>query len=252
MTDPLAPILDLPGVLDSANKARDVLTQAHRHPANRREWAKSATEASVRAARASSALDGGKTELDPSGQFEDPILAGAFRVSQSLDGEGLANMARVWQRAPLQALARLHMLAAADLIEDEQQLGRPRPVEGIGARLDLLAQLVTGGSRAPAPVTAAVVHGEILTLRPFGTADGVVARAASRLVAVTSGLDPHNLGVPEATWLKKLSAYRSAAESFGQGTPDGVGNWVIFCCGALEAGGREAIAIADAAAAQSG
>ncbi len=36
-----------------------------------------------------------------------------------------------------------------------------------------------------------------LGAEPFGTADGIVARAASRLVAVSSGgLDPHNLGVP--------------------------------------------------------
>ncbi|MCW4352719.1 oxidoreductase [Hoyosella sp. YIM 151337] len=252
MSDILAPILDLPGVTEAADKARDVLGQAHRHRANRREWAKAATEAAIRAARASSALDGGKTELSASGQIEDPILAGAVRVAQALDGEGLANLGRVWQRAPLQALAKLHVLAASDLAEDREGLGRPRGGAGVGERLDMLAQLVTGGTRAPAPVVAAVVHGEVLALRPFGTADGIVARAASRLVAVTSGLDPHNLGVPEAAWLKRLSAYRSGAELFAQGTPEGVGNWVIFCCGALEAGGREALAIADAVAAKPG
>lgn len=251
MPDILAPILELPGVTDAAAKAREVLGEAHRHPANRREWAKSATEASIRAARASSALEGGKTELSASGQIEDPTLAGAVRVAQALDGEGLGNMIRVWQRAPLQAIAKLHVLAAADLVDDQDSLGRPRAGGEVGERLDLLAQLTTGGTRAPAPVVAAVVHGEILALRPFGTADGIVARAASRLVAVTSGLDPHNLGVPESVWLKRLTAYKSGIEGFASGAPDGVGNWVIFCCGALEAGGREAIAIADAAAANS-
>ncbi|WP_149360790.1 Fic family protein [Lolliginicoccus suaedae] len=239
----------MPGISDAAERARSALGEAHRHSANRREWAKSATEASVRAARASSALDGGKTELDPSGSIEDPTLSGAMRVAQALDGEALTTISGTWKRAPLQVLARLHMLAAADLVDDHDRLGRPRPDPGVGERLELLAHLVTGGTRAPAPVTAAVVHGELLALRPFGTADGIVARAASRLIAVTSGLDPHNLGVPEASWLQRAGAYRSAAAGFETGTAQGVGNWVILCCGAMEAGGREAVAIADAASA---
>ncbi|MBN4925356.1 oxidoreductase [Hoyosella rhizosphaerae] len=237
------------GIRDAAERARSVLGEAHRHNANRREWAKSATEASVRAARASSALDGGKTELDGTGDVQDPTLAGSLRVSQALDGESLENMVKVWKRAPLQVLAKLHMLAAADLVENTDALGRPRQTPDVGERLELLAHIVTGGTKAPAPVIAAVVHGELLALRPFGTADGVVARAASRLVAVASGLDPHNLGVPESSWLQRASAYRSAAKGFATGTEQGVGNWVILCCGALEAGGREAINIADAAAA---
>ncbi|WP_278314463.1 oxidoreductase [Lolliginicoccus levis] len=237
----------MPGIHDAAERARSALGEAHRHAANRREWAKSATEASVRAARASSALDGGRTELDASGKIEDPTLSGAMRVAQALDGEALTNLSGTWKRAPLQVLARLHMLAAADLVDDRDRLGRPRPEPGVGERLELLAHLVTGGTRAPAPVIAAVVHGDLLALRPFGTADGIVARAASRLIAVTSGLDPHNLGVPEASWLQRASAYRSAATGFAEGTAQGVGNWVILCCGAMEAGGREAVAIADAA-----
>ena len=43
---------------------------------------------------------------------------------------------------------------------------------------------------APALVPAAVVHGELLAAAPFGTADGVVARAAARLVLLGRGLDP--------------------------------------------------------------
>ena len=79
--------------------------------------------------------------------------------------------------------ARLTRRAAdigADLVSDESALGRPRTAPGVGERLGMLADLVTGGSKAPAPVLAAVVHGELLSLAPFGSADGVVARAASR------------------------------------------------------------------------
>jgi hypothetical protein len=151
----------------------------------------------------------------------------------------------VWQRAPLQVLARLHLLAAADLVADPDRLGRPRTEAGIAERLDLLAQTAQTSS-APAPVLAAVVHGELLALRPFGIADGVVARAAARLVTVSSGLDPRSLGVPEVFWLRRRQAYRDAVIGFAGGTPERVGGWVILCCGALEDGAREAQSIADA------
>lgn len=249
MTDPLQPLLDLPGVVDAADRARDALGEVHRHRTNRRDWPKTATEASVRAARASASIDGGSTELPVPGTVGDPVLSGALRVAQALDGEALTIILPTWQRAPLQALARLHLLAAADLVDDAATLGRPRTDPGVGERLDMLAQLVTGGTNAPAPVLAAVVHGELLALRPFGVADGIVARAASRLVATSTGLDPHNLGVPEVSWMRRASAYRDGIAGFASGTAEGVGSWVILCCGALEAGAREAMSIADAAAA---
>ena len=85
----------------------------------------------------------------------------------------------------MQAIARLHALAAADLTEDDR-LGRPRPDADVGRRLELLRDVVTGGTRVPAPVLAAVAHGELLTLAPFGVADGVVARAVSRLISIAS------------------------------------------------------------------
>ncbi|TQF74975.1 oxidoreductase [Rhodococcus spelaei] len=247
MNDPLQPLVDLPGVLEAADRARDALGEVHRHKTNRRGWPTTAAEAAVRAARASAAIDGGSTELPAEGEAGDPILAGALRVGQALDGDALTIMTATWQRAPLQALARLHLLAAAGLVEDEAELGRPRTADGVGERLDLLAQLVTGGTKAPAPVLAAVVHGELLALAPFGSADGVVARAASRLVAASTGLDPHNLGVPEVSWLRRQQAYRDGAVGFAAGTVEGVGSWVILCCGALEAGAREALSIAEAA-----
>ena len=147
----------------------------------------------------------------------DPVLAGALRVSEALEG-GATSLVGVWQRAPLQAIARLHALAAADLADDER-LGRPRGDADVGRRLELLADIVTGGTEVPAPVLAAVAHGELLTLEPFGTADGVVARAVSRLVTIASGLDPHGLGVPEVYWMRQSGDYRAAARGFSSGTP---------------------------------
>ncbi|CAM3075866.1 oxidoreductase [Skermania piniformis] len=242
--DPLGPLVAWPGVRAAADEARDALTQLHRHPANRRGWSTNAMAASVRAARSSAALDDGAIELPADGLIVDPVLAGALRVGQALTAESLAAMVGVWQRAPLQALAKLHLLAAADLAPADR-LGRPGGYAG--PRLDLLAQVVLGSS-APAPVLAAVVHGELLALRPFGSADGVVARAAARLVSVASGLDPHSLGVPEVSWLRRRPDYRAAADGFASGRPDAVAAWVIACCAAFAAGAREGASIADAAA----
>ncbi len=74
-----------------------------------------AAEAALRAARASSVLDGGSLSLSENGE-PDPVLAGALRVSEALEG-GANALTGVWQRAPLQALAKLHALAAADLTD---------------------------------------------------------------------------------------------------------------------------------------
>jgi hypothetical protein len=244
--DPLAPLLELPGVAEASDRARDALGRAHRHRANLRGWPVTAAEASLRAARASSVLDGGPVRLDDladAAGVSDPVFGGALRVAQELEG-GEGPLVGIWQRAPLQALARLHMLAAADHVEDDR-LGRPRADAEVGPRLELLADVVTGRTGAPAPVVAAVAHGELLTLRPFGSADGVVARAVSRLVTIASGLDPHGLGVPEVIWMRQPADYRAAARGFAEGTPDGVGAWLVLCCRAMQAGAQEALSIAD-------
>lgn len=239
--DPLAPLAELPGVAEACAEASEALGRAHRHRANLRGWPANAAEAGLRAARASSVLDGGSLQLSEEGP--DPILAGALRVSEALEG-GATSLVGVWQRAPMQAIARLHALAAADIADDDG-LGRPRPDTDVGRRLELLTAIVTGGTRVPAPVLAAVVHGELLTLAPFGTADGVVARAVSRLVTMSSGLDPHGLGVPEVYWMRQSGDYRAAARGFASGTPDGLTVWVLMSCRALHAGAREALSIAQ-------
>lgn len=247
--DPLAPLMDLPGVAAASDQVRDALGRAHRHRVNLRGWPVTAAEAALRAARASSVLDGGPVQLDENAT-EDPVFAGAVRVAQALEG-GQTGLVGVWQRAPMQALARLHMLAAADLV-DEDRLGRPRGSPEIGARLELLTEIATGGTQAPAPVVAAVAHGELLALAPFGSADGVVARAVSRLVTTVTGLDPHGLGVPEVAWMRRGRDYRTAAEGFAVGTPKGVGAWVQLCCRAFRDGAREALSIAETSANTSG
>ena len=305
--DPLAPLVGLPGVADAVRRAREAVVALHRHPVNRTGWAASAAEAALRAARASAALDGAELER-PDGVVTDPVLAGAVRAA-----EATGRLLGTWRTAPLQALARLHVLAAADL-------GAAYPAAGLGAsdvagahgaaavsgapdaaavsgapdaaavsgaagahgaaavsgahgtsavsgaagagdsagapgrpvrgteRLALLAELVTGGTSVPAPVLVAVVHGELLVLEPFASANGVVARAAARLAAISSGLDPRGLAVPEVGHLRAGTAYREAARGFAAGTPDGLAAWIRHCCDQWVAGAREGRSIADARA----
>jgi hypothetical protein len=251
----------LPGVPAAIEAARTAVTALRGHPALRRHRERIAGAAAVRAARASAALDGAPLALD-GGDAEtvadavgDPRLSGALRVTASL-----VDLMSVWQRAPLQALARLHVLAAADLVEGglagvdpsgadpsgPDLLGRPRPDPATGPRLAALADVVAAAPW-PAPVMVAVVQGELLALRPFGSADGVVARAAGRLAMMSSGLDPDGLVVPEVAYLRFGPRYRSAAREFWAGEASGVTAWLLLVCDALIAGAREGGSIADAA-----
>ena len=246
--DPLAPLVSLPGVADAAEAARTALATVHRHPANRRGWPTTAAESVLRGARASAGVEGASVRLDADGDHDD-VLASALRVAGELTGESLDRAVAVWTRSPLQELAHLHLLAASGPGVDPETLGRPRSESGVAERLQGLAELITGGTRVPAPVLAAVVLGELSGLKPFGSSDGIVARAAFRLVTVSTGLDPHCLGVPEVTFYRDPQAHRTALEGFVSGTEDGVAAWLVHCCDALEAGAREAASIAEAAGA---
>jgi hypothetical protein len=239
MSDPLKPLLALEGVAAAAKSAQDAVFAVHRLPANLRGGAETAAEASVRAARASAGIDGANPELPADGAVTDPLLAGSLRIAESLE-----SLLPTWRRAPLQALARLHVLAASDLVDDLDALGRPRAG---GSRLELLAQLVTGATTVPGPVLTAVVHGELLALQPFGSADGVVARAAARLSMIATGLDPKALTVPEVAFFRRVPKYVELAAGFASGSPDGVREWLLFCCEAFETGASEARSISSAA-----
>jgi hypothetical protein len=173
-----------------------------------------------------------------SGAVDDPVVQGALRVSA-----GLGGMVETWPRAPGQVLARLHVLAAADLAD---AAGLGRPASHAGPRLSGLLSLITGATAAPAVVVAALVHGEIAALQPFGTSDGVVARAAGRLTGVTRGLDPKAVSVPEVGFAELgRTSYAEALAGYASGEPAGVANWLVHCCRATEHGALEGLAICE-------
>ncbi len=224
----------LPGVAEAMAEARAMVDRVLVHRVLRSRAPALAAESSVRGARASAALDGVDVPLDEvrAAVAPDPVLAGALRAQVELH-----RLRAVWHSSPRQAIARLHVLAAAGLAEPEL-LGRPVDA-GAAAALGRVA--VLAGAKAPALMVAAVVHGELVAASAFGAANGVVARAASRLVLSDKGLDPALLTVPEVGHVE-LGDYAAAAMSYGSGDP---APWLLHCAGAALIGARESLAIAE-------
>ncbi|MFC4908950.1 Fic family protein [Actinomadura gamaensis] len=258
--DAFANVADLPGVEEAVADARKAVDRLLGHRILRRRSAEVSTESALRGARASAVLEGASVTLDELRAAVDghaaPLVQGSLRVSAEL-----GSLAETWRKAPRQVLARLHVLAAADLV-DEADLGRPRSDEGVvtdplalgpapssaevAQRLDALCDLLVRSSKAPALVIAALVHGELLTLRPFGVADGVIARAAERLTFVARGLDPKSLTAPEVGHLEFATEYPDALIGYASGTAEGMTRWIRHCADATVAAARDSQAICEA------
>ncbi|WP_188188673.1 oxidoreductase [Nonomuraea sp. SYSU D8015] len=255
MSDPLAVIARFPGVPDAVEEARQAVDRLYRHRVLRRASPAVSTESSLRGARASAAVEGVDVPLDALRRDEvhDPLVQGALRASAEM-----GRLGATWRRAPRQVLARLHTVAAAGLAP-QPALGRPRTEDeapdplGLGpapdaketaVRVDGLMDLLERPTKAPAIVLAAVVHAELAVLRPFGTADGVVARSAERLTLVEYGLDPKSLVAVEVGHLEL--PYGEGLRAYLNGTPEGVAQWVQQCASAVTLGVRETTAICEA------
>jgi hypothetical protein len=252
--DPLARVAALPGVPEAANEARAAVDRLLAHRLIRRRSADVSVEAGLRSARASAALDGSDIPLDVlrATGSDDPTLQGALRISAELGG-----LSDGFSRVPMQVLARMHLLAAAETAPADA-VGRPRvagqPAEDgpapdtleANARLDGLLRLLGEPTSAPAVVVAAVLHAELLAVRPFASSNGVVARGAARLVLLSRGLDPKALTAPDVGHLELAEEYRTTAAAYVGGGPRQVAAFVVHCCRALELGARESLAICEA------
>ena len=239
--DPLAPLLELPGVADTVAASRQAVDTLLGHRVLRRRSPDVSAESLLRGAWASAVLAGSRATLEEvrSGTATDPVVQGALRVSTEL-----AALAGPWATAHRQVLARLHALAATDLVPAEQ-LGRPRPDREVAYRLDTLAE-VLARTRAPAVVIAAIVQGEVLSLDAFAPASAVLARAAARLTLIDRGLDPKSLVALEVGHLELAEQEQVALAGYRQGEPAGVLSWIRHCGQALELGARESLAICEA------
>ena len=196
-------------------------------------------------------LGGGGVERSPLGA----VLGSALRVTAEA-----AQQRSAWHTAPLQALAALHLVAARDVLDDAL-LGRPRstaeaddplhigelpPASEALARLEALATVITSPTKAPGLLVAAVVHGELMALRPFAWGSGLVARAAVRLVVSDRGVDPGNL-VAYEHGLRSLGrgAYVAALRGYASGTSEGLAEWLVWHAGAVGFAATQARAYLD-------
>lgn len=241
-TDPLAHLLELADVHPAFGAARESVDAALRHRALRRHGGRVAAEVSLRAAVASAALEGSGYDREAvrGGTVTDPVVQGALRVAGAVGG-----LVDLWPRAPRQVLARLHLLAARGVVPDDA-LGRLDGAPGLGQRLDGLAVLVAGNTVTPPLLLAAVVHAELLALRPFAGPAGLVARAAARLTLIGRGLDPRGLVGVEVGHLEREPEYVGAAGAYATGTPDGVRSWLRHYAAAVQVGAAGIAEVGDA------
>lgn len=260
--DPLAALGTLPGVAESVESMRKAVDRVYGHRVMRRRSNELTAEAALRGARGSAALSGADWALeevrrrtDFSGDAEARTMGAALRLSAEA-----GQLLSIWRQSPLRVLARLHLVAAAS---NDDTVGRPRqqgepvdeplielPLPGaaeVSGRLDGLADLIIAGGSAPALVTAAVVHGELLALRPFTSHNGLVARTAERIVLIGSGLDPKSVCPAEVGHAELgRAAYLAALDGYVSGTPEGMAAWIAHCGRAVELGARESTAVCEA------
>ncbi len=272
---------------DAVAEVRKAVDRLYGHRVMRRRAAEVTSESALRGARASAALAGSDWPLEEvrrrSDFGADPearTVGAALRIAAEA-----GQLLSIWRHSPLQVLARLHLLAVGDgdpaagrprragegaeelfplelkPVEsvEVEAVGGPLPVlppapgaEEVAARLDQLSRLLVAraegqGVGTPALVVASVVHGELLALRPFGTHNGVIARAAQRIVLIAEGLDPKSI-CPAEVGLAELgtAAYRRALAGYLAGTPEGMAAWIAHCGRALRLGVRESTAVCEA------
>lgn len=210
--DPFAAVASVEGVTSAYVSARDGIDAVLRDRGMRRSSPEDTTQSLLLGARASARLD----DLEETG----PV-----RLYAELLG-----LLPVWNQAPLQALARIHTLAAAGTAPTER-LGRPASPEG-AERLHALARAYAAPTAAPGLVVAALVHAAISDAAAFGQYTGVVARAAERLVLVAKGVDPASLIIPEEGHAAMPEDYRRGLEAYGRGDAAGIAQWLLYASAA--------------------
>lgn len=227
--DPLQPFLELGDVAPLAAEAASVIAALHRRPVSLRRAEVTGSESVLRGARTSALI-----EEPPVRDPAEPVGASgaSLSVSSMLAPDHLQSSARGFSGAPLQVLARMSVLAGGG--------GHPEG-EGAAGRLRRLAALIGGGAHEV--LLPQVVHAELLAHGLYGGQSGLIARAAGRLSAVATGLDPRGLAVPEPYLLRHREEYSAAADDWAVGHPR---PFLELSLRAWIAGAEEAEAIARA------
>ena len=151
----------------------------------------------------------------------------AFAGGQLLEGRGL----------------RGRLLEGGGLLE-----GGPGPNLGgqeLRERLEQIVALVDTPN-LPALVRVALVHAEMLTVRPFALANGALGRLLVRHLSVRDGLDPTGVSVSDYYAGRVPGAYVDAAQAYASASLEGVVAWIIWQAEALLEGMRQGSELARA------
>jgi hypothetical protein len=232
VSDALRDLAGLEGVGSSMAAARDGIDALLRDRGLRRTAPDLTGESLLRGAHASAALEGSASSLE---QVRSGACDATAAASVRLSTELLA-LVPVLAHSPLRVFARLHTIVGKQQVADDE-LGRPRGPEQ-AERLAGLARLLLAPTAAPALVTAAIVHAELSTVAPFASHNGIVARAAERLLLVARGVDPTSLTVPEGGHLALRPQYESNLVGYRDGGPAGVHAWLLYAAEAYTAGAQ--------------
>ena len=228
MSDPFLAAASLEGVASAFAATRDGIDALLRDRGLRRVSPGDTSRSLLLGAAATAALEGSEFSVD---ELADGRGDATARAALHLSTE-LLGLVPVWRRAPIQAIARLHAVAAAGSVPDDA-LGRP---DGDISRLTMLSGNLVVPTNAPGLAVAAIVHAEIVASGAFSSHAGVVARAAERIVLVERGVDPPSVTVPEAGHAAVPDGYRSALEAYATGTEAGVAQWLRYASQAFARG----------------
>jgi hypothetical protein len=222
VSDPFITAAQLEGIPSTYAGTRDGIDSLLRDRGLRRSTPDDTARSLLLGAVATASLEGSAYDVESlAAGGGDDVARGAVRLSTELLG-----LLPVWNRSPVQALARMHALAAAGSVPDED-LGRPVNPAGV-ARLTALADMLVRPTQAPGLVVAALTHAEIASADAFSSHNGVVARAAERLLIVAKGVDPASVTVPEAGHAAEPEGYRAALAAYAGGEATGVHQWLMY------------------------
>ena len=159
-----------------------------------------------------------------------PRESGQGLENQSLEGGGLLEGGKA-------------ALEGAGLRENGKPLleGGPGPNLGGQELRERLAQIVAliDTPNLPALVRVALVHAEMLTVRPFALANGALGRLLVRHLSVRDGLDPTGVSVSDYYAGRVPAAYAEAAQAYASASLEGVVAWIIWQAEALLEGMRQ-------------
>ena len=223
-------LVSLEGVPSAFAATRDGIDALLRDRGLRRTSPEQTATSLLRGAHASAVLEGSSSTFEEVAEGAgDAIAVDAVRVSTEL-----LSLVPVLGRAPLQALARIHAVASASSLPEERR-GRPRDAAS-AERLRSLSDELLAETAAPALMVAALAHADLATAAPFPSHNGIVARAAERLVLVARGVDPASLTVPEAGHLAHREAYESNLRGYASGEDSGIHSWLLYAPEAFASG----------------